>query len=101
MKRPIITESSRAWKRSGFGYSNRPDPIEDPFIAARATVRQIDFIELLANDLTFGRTKRNAEISNLLQRKIEYLDELTKSEASTVIIKFKERKEHRNSDMYP
>ena len=77
-----------------FGYSNRPDPIEDPFIAARATVRQIDFIEILANDLRFGRTERNKILSDLLQRNIQFLDELTKNEASNVITKFKEWKEN-------
>jgi hypothetical protein len=58
----------------------------------RATTEQQKFIEILAGDLKFDRAARNAHITLALGRKITFLDELTKSEASKVIFIFKEFK---------
>ena len=78
---------------SHFGYSNNPDPIDDPFITCRATVAQVKYIAILCDDLGFNTHGRNAHISELVQRSILHPDMLTKSEASQVISKFKEWKE--------
>jgi hypothetical protein len=54
----------------------------------RATPKQIKTIEELSVDLTFDRQKRNAHVSQIIERKISYLDELTIGEASKVIDRF-------------
>ena len=50
-----------------------------------ATLAQKNYIEILANDITFSRIQRNAWISNEIGRDIHYLDELTLDEASVII----------------
>jgi predicted LPLAT superfamily acyltransferase len=59
----------------------------------RASKAQIEYIECLAIDLCLDRERRNSHVSTIIARKIEYLDQLTKSEASTVIEHFKLWKE--------
>lgn len=79
-----------------FGYSNRPDPIEDPFLTVRSTSKQINYMMILFNDLGADTShKRLAWTSEICQRKIESLDLLTKNEASQVITQLKEWKEEK------
>ena len=83
-------------RRDSYGYSNSPLPIEDPLsLAPRATTRQIDYIMILANDLGFDLKRRQAHTRELCKRRITFLDELTKSEASSIIMKFLEWKSQR------
>ena len=83
-------------RRDSYGYSSSPLPIEDPILyTPRATTRQIDYIMILANDLGFDLKRRQAHTRELCKRRITFLDELTKSEASNVIMKFLEWKSQR------
>lgn len=59
----------------------------------RATNKQINFIELLANDLSMDRRTRNTTLSTIVNRDIHYIDELTMSEASKAIEYLKDLKE--------
>lgn len=53
-----------------------------------ASQKQIDYIEILCNDVGFDtQIKRNDFISNLLGYKVTFLDELAIPEASQVIEK--------------
>lgn len=58
-----------------------------------ATKKQIEYIEILADQLKLTRIRRNAHITSIVSREIKALDELSKSEASLVIQQFKEWKE--------
>lgn len=54
------------------------------------SVKQIEYIEILFNDVGFDtRIKRNDFISNLLGYQVKYLDDLTSNEASEVIEQLK------------
>lgn len=64
------------------------------FQSSGITEKQIQFIEILANDLKLDRFRRNKHISLKCNRRIEHLDELTKLEASLVIDWFLEMKEN-------
>lgn len=59
-----------------------------------ATKKQIEYIEILANDLQLDRHNRNELIKDILNDPtVNFLDELTIGQASFVISKFKEWKE--------
>ncbi len=58
----------------------------------RATDRQIAYMEVLFNDLTFDRKMRNVWLSQEFNREIKYLDEISTKEASSVIDRLKEIK---------
>lgn len=62
---------------------------------AIATSKQINFLEILFNDLGFDRKNRNAFLSRELGREVHYLDDLTIAEASRFINALLERKEDR------
>lgn len=66
--------------------------------ASHATNRQVSYIEVLAIDLRFSCASRNNHILAVVGREIKYLDDLTVSEASKVIGKFKEWREGLNAD---
>jgi len=58
-----------------------------------ASQKQIDYIEILCNDVGFDtRIKRLDFISNLLGYQVKYLDDLALPEASQVIEKLKDIK---------
>lgn len=57
------------------------------------TNAQISYIESLAIDLKMTRASRNAHILGIIRREVKYLDDLSLSEASKVIGKFKEWRE--------
>lgn len=59
-----------------------------------ATKKQIEYIEILADQLELTRHRRNTHIASIICRKIKALDELSKPEASVVISQFKEWKEN-------
>jgi hypothetical protein len=61
-----------------------------------ATTPQINYLELLFNDLGFDRRARNAFMSEELQRSIRFLDELTSAEASRIITALRERKDEKS-----
>ena len=61
------------------------------------TPRQIEYIEILANDLQLDRHRRNRHISVALGREIQSLDELGKRDASVIIEYFKSMKEGKTS----
>ena len=65
----------------------------------QATQKQLDYIEILLNDLNFAdtRAQRNDSISIRVGRPIKFLDELTKIEASQLIVEFKKLKEERDA----
>jgi len=46
---------------------------------------QIEFLEILFNELGFNRAQRNDYLTNRFRRQVRHLDELNKSEASSVI----------------
>lgn len=58
---------------------------------------QPEYIEILANDLGYDRKKRNQNVSAIVNRQINYLDELTTVEAHLVINEFKARKAREQS----
>lgn len=66
-----------------------------------ATDKQINYIEILANDLKLDIHRRNAYITSIVSREIKALDELSKSEASLVIGRFKEWKETQRMSVDP
>ena len=67
-----------------------------------ASQKQIDYIEILCNDVGFDtRVKRNDFISNLLGYKVKFLDDLAGLEASQVIQALKEIKDNREDDLDP
>ena len=59
----------------------------------RATDVQINFLEILFNDLGFDRVSRNAWLTEEAGREIHFLDELTIGEASRFIETLKDNKE--------
>lgn len=59
----------------------------------RATSKQIKYIEQLSIDLGLDRHRTVAHAKSIIGRGINFLDELTKIEASLVIDKFKEWKD--------
>lgn len=63
----------------------------------KITHKQQSYIEQLAIDLQFDIKRRNAIITVIIERKLDYLDELTMLEAGTVINKFKQWKEEQNA----
>jgi hypothetical protein len=74
-------------------YESSPnDPIEDTFV--RITTAQLNYIEILANDLGLSRASRNSHITSVIGSAWHddvYL--ISKSQASVIISKFKEWKE--------
>lgn len=64
-----------------------------PFI--QLTPRQNEYILALCIDLQLSRTARNVLLTEKCGRAIQFLDELSLSEASKVIEYFKELKEQR------
>lgn len=60
---------------------------------ARPTAKMIWYIELLFNDLSYSRAMRNVWLSTEFNRKITYLDDLTRDEGHKVIDRLKEIKE--------
>jgi len=73
--------------------SLRKDPIDDTFV--HATSKQINFIEILRNDLCMSLQTRNAHIASIVGKFHEDIWSLSRSEASQVIDKFKQWKEER------
>lgn len=57
-----------------------------------ATPAQCEHLDRLSNDLRYNRALRNLNISELVNRKITYLDDLTLTEAMTVIAEFIKRR---------
>jgi hypothetical protein len=53
---------------------------------------QIEYMEILFNELGFNRAQRNDYLTNRFRRQIRHLDALSKSEASFVIDDLKSRK---------
>jgi len=53
---------------------------------------QIEFLEILFNELGFNRAQRNDYLTNRFRRRIRHLDELNKSEASSVIDDLRSRR---------
>lgn len=64
------------------------DPSSKP-----ATDAQINFLEILFNDLTYNRAQKYARLSADLGREVKFMDELTIPEASKMIEALKEEKE--------
>ena len=59
----------------------------------RATAAQVKYLEILFNDNGFSmKEQRNAYLSAEFSRRIKFLDELTKDEASRIINILKEMK---------
>jgi len=58
-----------------------------------ATPQQINYIEILLNDVQVSYNARTIYLSQMHQREIKYLDQLTKKEASTTINELKRWKE--------
>ncbi len=61
--------------------------------AKPATDAQVNFLEILFNDLEFSRAQRNDWLSANVGREIKFLDDLTIPEASESIETLKEMKE--------
>jgi hypothetical protein len=82
---------------SGFPPFSRKDPIEDTFV--RIQPKQLNYIEILANDLGLSRASRNAHITSIIGSKwintrgIPDVYLISKSQASLIIDKFKGWKE--------
>ena len=73
-------------------YRYRDDPIEDTFV--HATKAQINYIQILTNDLGLSENTRDAHIAGILKRPFKWVDGmLSKGEASNVIGRFKEWKD--------
>lgn len=58
-----------------------------------ASDAQISYMEILFNDLGYDRLARRVYLSDLFQREVRYLDEITMKEASQVISMLKDQKE--------
>lgn len=54
---------------------------------------QIEYLEILFNDVGFDRLQRNGYLSRIFNRTIKYLDELSVTEKSYIIDQLKKRKE--------
>lgn len=67
---------------------NKNLPIED--FHPPASKEQKDYIQILSDCLGFTTQQRNAHMADIVKRKIQFPDELSKKEASLVIGKFKE-----------
>lgn len=68
----------------------RPDPIESPRFGG-ITKAQVNYIEILSNNLSLSHASRNAHILGIIGH--TFMDDihmLTKAEGSAVISKFKE-----------
>ncbi len=72
-------------------HNGKPLPLEDNF--THATSKQINFIEILKNDLGMSCASRNAAIAGLINGYTNDIWALSRSQASHVIEKFKEMKE--------
>jgi hypothetical protein len=73
---------------------DRKDPIEDTWVCA--TGKQVNYIEILSNDLGYNLKTRNAIISDFLHLKSNLSFDiwaLSRDMASQVISEFKRRKE--------
>lgn len=57
---------------------------------SKVSKSQIIYIETLADDFCFSIKQRNKNISNIVNRKITYLEQLYKDEADTVIARWKD-----------
>lgn len=55
-------------------------------------MNQQEYIEILANDLGYDRSKMYKNISDIINRKTKFHDEMTTAEKSIVIEEFKSRK---------
>jgi hypothetical protein len=64
-------------------------------VANIATSAQQNYLDLLFTELGFDRQQRNAFMKRELNREVNYLDELTVTEASRFIRSLIERKEDR------
>ncbi len=73
--------------------SLRNEPLEDTY--KHATEKQINFIEILRNDLGMSLPTRNAHIASIVGKFQNDIWALSRSEASQVIEKFKLWKEER------
>lgn len=68
----------------------------------QVTQPQINYIEILSNDVGLDtRAKRNDFISIRVGREIKFLDELTKIEASQIIVELRTKKENQQRDKNP
>ncbi len=61
--------------------------------AKPATDAQVNFLEILFNDLGYNRAQKYARLSADLEREVKFMDELTIPEASKVIETLKEEKD--------
>jgi hypothetical protein len=66
-----------------------------------ATSSQQNYLAILFTDLGFSRQQRNAFLGRELGREVNYLDELSVSEASRFIRSLEERKEDRKFTQHP
>ncbi len=68
--------------------------------AKPATDAQVNFLEILFNDLGYNRAQKYARLSADLEREIKFMDELTIPEASAVIEALKREKEDAEEDRF-
>jgi hypothetical protein len=95
------TLSLQTERRKKMGYDAKKDlsyrdrePIEDPNPFVPATKPQLNYIQILANDLELSENTRDVHIASIIKRPFKWIDGmLSKGEASNVIGKFKEWKD--------
>jgi len=69
--------------------------------AKPATDAQVNFLEILFNDLGYNRAQKYARLSADLEGEVKFMDELTIPEASKVIETLKEEKDnHTDQDQF-
>ena len=83
---------------NAFREFDRPEVIEDNFV--RATPKQVNYIEILRNDLQYSIATRNAHIMNILHLSQTVgvpfdIWALSVGQAGQVIGEFKKRKKER------
>lgn len=61
--------------------------------AGKASPEQCSYLQILFNDLGYGREQRNGFVSLRVKRECRYLDELSRVEASILIDELKTLKE--------
>ncbi len=67
--------------------------------AKPATDAQVNFLEILFNDLGYNRAQKYARLSADLEREVKFMDELTIPEASAMIEALKLEKEEDQFDV--
>ena len=81
---------------TNYGYSNNPMSITEP---TTATAKQLNFIQILSNDLQLTPMLRDINISEVIKRKFKWFDgNLSINEASLVIGTFRQWKSAKEED---